>query len=91
MFQPVYKGLSTGDTRSRRTATEILGPPTRTIADSVPHGDQGSRKKRLTPARKRKRERCVKAQKRGGSSTSKAFAICTASVTGTTKRRRRRS
>lgn len=86
-FQPAAGAL--GDARAR-TVVEALGPNQRTLEDVVTkrRGSQGS-PKRLTPARRRKRERCVKEQKAKGSSVSRAFAICTASVTGTTKRRRR--
>lgn len=87
MMRAVPKPMSTGDA-GRRTAQEMLGPSERSIEDAVPQGIQGRRKGRLTPARLVRRERCVKELKAEGTVKSRAFAICTASVLGTTKRAR---
>lgn len=86
-MRAVPKPMSTGDA-GRRTAQEMLGPSDRSIEDVVPQGDQGRRPKRLTPARRAKRERCVRELKAEGTEKSKAFAICTAGVLGTTKQPR---
>jgi hypothetical protein len=84
MIQPTLKMM--GD---RRATLSDLGPR-HFKGPAVPQGDRGKAKK-LTATRASKRERCVQTQKKKGASKSRAFAICTASVLGTTKRRRSRS
>ncbi len=64
--------------RNIAEAARLLGPPVTQFP-----GDA------LTRRQKQKRERCVKSLKKTGRSKGSAFAICTASVTKKTKRRKK--